>query len=221
MFKIIFFESDSCINWIGAYFKEQKFLFFRLFNFVLFKSNELRLFEDNVLSLDNHITKSIKLNYGYNKHVLEYMGKKNIRNYILSEQLLFLESKGFDIQIKKEIDINEVLINLSLSKYQDFIYQTTLATDETDFVCLRKFLTGEVIMSKKKEDYIIDYISNELNFYGIDLSIYDYLIKETGKNKYEVSLENTNTGRKIMIKDILFDQNNKIYSIGINNGLIL
>jgi hypothetical protein len=76
-------------------------------------------------------------------------------------------------------------------------------------------------MSEKKEEYIINFITKELNKYDLTLENYDYFIQETGENIYEISLEHLNTKKSILIKNIQLNEQNEIISFGQNNGFVL
>lgn len=76
-------------------------------------------------------------------------------------------------------------------------------------------------MSEKKEEYIINFITKELNKYDLTLENYDYFIQEIGENIYEISLEHLNTKKSILIKNIQLNDQNEIISFGQNNGFVL
>lgn len=195
--------------------------FLRCLNFAIIKRSEFVRFEKNIIPLNNDITRFITPYYGYNPFVLKYIEKNNIRNYKLAEQLCFISDRGFDINVEKEIDLNDVLFKIDVYRHKDLLLSVTINNDDSEINCFRDIFNGNLIMSEKKERYIVEYISNDLALYGIDLSEYDYHISETGKNQYEINLENIKTGKIIMIKNILLNKENNIYSVGINNGFIL
>lgn len=221
MFEVFYFENDNCVRWLEQYYRNDKKPFFSFFNFVFFKKSSAIEFQKDVVCLKERIVSYVDTTYGYNKHVLNYINNNNIRNYKIAEQFLFLEKNKFEIIINKDFDLNSVILNVEIFRYGDLIRKINISTDEEDFTELRSILKGDVIMSKNKEDYLVDAISVEMSEYGIDLSDYDYLIKEIGNNKYEMHLENLNSGKSILIRDIFFNKDNKILSIGQNNGLVL
>lgn len=221
MLRALKVKNKNHLNWLSSYLKREKIFYFSLLNFLFIEKNK---YQEIISFYNNDICsyKFISSDFGYDNRVLKYILKHNLKNYKFAELFLFLNDNNFNVIIKKNYDFDDSYLNVSIFKYNDLLTIEKIKEDE--FVISKNILNilnGVKIMSIEKENKIVDYISKYLSSYGIDLSLYEYILKETGNNIYEINLINIETEKTILITNIVLNNSNNIVEIGQHSGLVL
>lgn len=76
-------------------------------------------------------------------------------------------------------------------------------------------------MSQNKEAYLISEVTKECDLYDLNLKNYEYYIEDQGNNIYNVNLENIISGKKIIVRNIVLNEDDKVISIGSFSGFVL
>lgn len=218
----MFIEKKDSFEWIKRYYKEKGIFIISFYPFLFAQKKHMLSFKNefdiNEFSQD---TRFVNVNTPFNKEILKLSQEYQIKNVDILKNILFLKKNGVTTVVKKVYDIDDVFLEVSFEKYNDTILTTKETENEFDMKIFLSVLSGDVIMSKEKEKYIIKAVTDECSKYDLNLSNYDYYIEETGFNEYAVNLEHIISGKKIIIRNIIFNDNNKIMSIGQFKGFVL
>jgi len=222
MLKVLFKKRKDFNVWKYNYFKENNLISFNIGK-VYFVKNKYYLDYEKKFNFKNkkNYEVFINKNFKYNPEILDISFKYKIPNYEMASFVYWLSQNGFKFGIKKIHDLSETIYYISIFKYNDLLLSSEIYLDYFNLNEFSKIIKGELIMSEKKEKYIINFITKELKKYDLTLENYDYIIKEIGENVYEISLEHLNTNKSILIKNIQLNEQNEIISIGQNNGFVL
>lgn len=221
MIRVTKIKNKNKKSWLIKYLNNIGVKHFLIFNWLFFDKNNYLQIEKEFNFLNDK--SFIKENYGLNLNVIYFDYKYKIRNYKLSKALLMLNKlKYIEIETKEIFDLDLCSLNISIKKNKDILFGFNYKyDDEYDILNFKKIKEGIIIMSKEREQNIIDYISNYLDNYDISLKNYNYFIEEISLNTYNVNFEHIYNGTKITICNVIVNQNNKVFKIGINNGLVL
>ena len=193
------------------------------FKNVLFaKKNDMLQFE-TFYNGEIKNAKTINIESGFNKNIIKYSEKNNIYNYKMANQLLKLKD-NYNIVYKQEFDLMNYYTNIKIYREKDLLHEFNSFEvqfyDNEDFEFLSNIINGSIIMSRKKEIKIIDKVSEVLHTFGLDVDKYVYKVIEVKYNVYELDLTHEDTEAKILVKNIVLNENNNVISVGSNVGLV-
>lgn len=219
---LLIIKRRGSLNWIKLYLKEENIPFYSISYLLFIKKNDLKKVLMD-LSINDLIqdTRFVDESIPTKQIFLEISNRVKSTNIELFKIIYELECKGYRLKIDKvyDIDFNSILIDVYKGK--DLILSFKDIEFEINLSPFYRILNGEIIMSQNKEAYLISEVTKECDLYDLNLKNYEYYIEDQGNNIYNVNLENIISGKKIIVRNIVLNEDDKVISIGSFSGFVL